>query len=71
MNVTPEFERDLKHLMARKRIRQKSEAIRLAVREAARRGTSSSYDYRAWLGLALKGPLNPRPKFRNEDQLWS
>ena len=72
LNVTPEFESDLKRFMKMKGIRLKSEAVRLAVREAARRDAAThEYDYRAWLGLALKAPLNPKPRFRGEDDLWS
>jgi hypothetical protein len=27
-------------------------------------------DFRALLGIGLKVPINPNPKFTNEDQLW-
>ena len=40
------------------------------MREAAR-AKASDTDYRSWLGLALKAPLNPKPRFRNEDELWT
>lgn len=71
LNVTPEFESDLRRFMKVKGIRQKSEAVRLAVREAARREAApQDYDYRGWLGMGLKAPLNPKPRFRGEDDLW-
>jgi hypothetical protein len=72
LNVTEEFERDLRRFMRQKGIAKQSEAIRLAVREAvARTGAASHSDYRSWLGLGLKSPLNPKPRFRSEDELWS
>ena len=72
LNVTPEFERDLHRYMKTKGITQKSDAVRQAVHEAARPGIANArYDYRAWLGLGLKHPLNPKPRFDSEDALWS
>lgn len=72
LNVTPEFERDLRRYMKRRKITRKSEAIRRAIREAVQRGSNTqAYDYRTWLGMGLKAPLNRRPRFRSEDDLWS
>jgi len=72
LNVTPEFERDLRQYMKRKGIANKSAAIRSAVREAAARVRSHpGTDFRSLIGIALKAPLNPNPKFRTEDDLWS
>lgn len=72
LNVTEEFERDLRRFMRQKGITKQSEAIRQAVREAvAKADAASRSDYRSWLGLGLKAPLNPKPRFRSEDDLWS
>lgn len=72
LNVTDEFECDLRRFMRQKGITKQSEAIRQAVREAvAKAGAVSHTDYRSWLGLGLKTPLNPKPRFRSEDDLWS
>jgi hypothetical protein len=72
LNVTPEFDRDLRRFMKQKGIARKSDAIRQALHEAVTRATASgSCDYRSWLGLGLKAPLNPKPRFRSEDDLWS
>jgi len=72
INVTEEFERDLRRFMRQKGIAKQSEAIRQAVREAvAKAGVASHADYRSWLGLGLKAPLNPKPRFRSEEELWS
>jgi hypothetical protein len=72
LNVTPEFERDLRHFMKKKRIAKKSDAIRRALHEAAARTQANTdFDFRSWIGLALKAPLNPKPRFKSEDELWS
>jgi hypothetical protein len=72
LNVTPEFERDLKLFMKRKGIKRKSEAIRTALREVAERAApKSDCDFRSLLGIGLKAPLNPNPRFKTEDELWS
>ena len=71
LNVTPEFERDLKLFMKRKGIRSKSDAIRSAIREAAARTAIAKTDFRSWIGIAAKDPPNPNQKFKTEDDLWS
>jgi hypothetical protein len=72
LNVTEEFERDLRRYMRQKGITKQSEAIRIALREAVAKGSAASHsDFRSWLGLGLKAPLNPKPRFRSEDELWS
>jgi len=72
LNVTPEFERDLRRFMREKGIAKKSDAIRQALREAvAKADAHFQSDYRSWLGLGLKAPLNPKPRFQSEDDLWS
>lgn len=73
INVTPEFEKNLKAYMKKKGIRQKSEAIRSAVSEAAEKiqeQKSEPYDFSKLLGIGLKAPLNPNPRFKNDDDLW-
>jgi hypothetical protein len=72
LNITPEFDRDLRRFMRERGIARKSDAVRLALREAvARSGRGKQYDFRTWLGLALKAPLRRKPKFHGEDDLWS
>src|SRR4026209_1771397 len=72
LNVTPEFERDLRQYMKKRGIERKSDAIRQAVREALQRPAGSQdYDFRSWLGLGLKAPLRRKPRFKSEDDLWS
>lgn len=71
LNVTADFERDLRQFMKQKKIASKSEAIREALHEAVARGTSAGdYDFRTWLGMGLKAPLRRKGRFRSEDDLW-
>jgi hypothetical protein len=72
LNVTPEFERDLKLFMKRKGIKRKSDAIRIALRELVERAApQADCDFHSLLGIGLKAPLNPNPRFKTEDELWS
>ena len=73
MHLTPAFERMLAQLMKVRRIKTKSEAIRLAVEEALDRAARSrkvppSFD--EWIGLAKRAPLNPTPRFATDRDLW-
>lgn len=57
--------------MKQKGFSSKSDAIRRVARDpGARSGPAAKSDYRSWLGLGLKTPLNPKPRFQNEDDLW-
>lgn len=72
INVTPEFEKDLQRLMRQRKCKTKTEAIRVAVHEAAQAETKK--DFSAFLklrGIGLVGPTNPNPRFKDEDDLWS
>lgn len=73
VNVTVQFARDLKAFMRARGLKQKSEALRLALREAVERlGTPGrTPDFKAWVGLANQAPRNRAPRFRSEDELWS
>lgn len=73
LRVKPDFERDLQRLMELRGIRTKSRAIRLAVREAleAALGGARRTEFNAWIGAALRAPLNPSPRFRDADDLWA
>ena len=72
LNLNPEFEENLKRFMRARKIKNKSEAIRIAVKEGLERamdGTAKS-DFRKWIGAGKKEPLNPSPTFSSEDDLW-
>lgn len=72
VNVTREFDRDLKLLMERRGLATKSEAVRTAVREAAERvSAASQFDFRTLLGMGLRAPLRRRFRPLTEDDLWS
>ncbi len=72
LHVKPDFERDLARLMRLRGVGTKSEAIRLAVREAVERARRSggSTSFTGWKGAALEAALNPRPRFTSDDELW-
>lgn len=73
IHLTSEFEQALAEYMRLRRIKTKSDAIRLAVLEGLereRRGREAP-DFSQWLGLAKGVPENPHPRFRSDDDLWS
>ncbi len=70
--LSPEFERDLQELMKIRGIRTKSDAIRIAVREIVHRGPApDTTQFGELLGAGLRSPMNPKPRFSAEDDLWS
>ncbi len=73
INQTPEFDSDLARLMRVRKIRTKSEAIRLAVKESLQRALeeSSSSSYGDWIGMACGTGENPNPRFQDHSELWS
>jgi hypothetical protein len=73
LHVTAEFEADLRRLQRLRKVRTKSEAVRLAVRETLKRELHSGVraDFREWLGLGLRAPLNPAPRFASDADLWA
>jgi Arc/MetJ-type ribon-helix-helix transcriptional regulator len=72
VNVTDEFEKDLRRVMKAGGYKTKSEAVRQAVRQAAARAHGKkAYDFRSLIGVALGGKENPNPRFKTEDDLWS
>lgn len=72
IHMTPEFEKRLAQLMRLRGLKTKSEAVRVAVAEAVGRAIedSEAADFGAWRGAALRAPLNPRPRFQSDDDLW-
>lgn len=72
IHVSPEFEANLKSYMQKKGITHKSEAIRQAMSEAVSRLKTEKRktDFRQWRGMALKAPLNKKPRFKSDDELW-
>jgi hypothetical protein len=72
VNVTPEFERDLKRYMSLRKLSTKSDAVRMALSEIVTilSAKSRPVDLRSLLGAGLKAPLNSKPKFKSDDDLW-
>lgn len=70
INVTDEFDQDLRLLMRARKIRRKSDAIREGIHELAERTRRRRAALEALRGIALKYPANPNPRFRSEDDLW-
>lgn len=72
IHLTPDFEQALSEYMKLKRVKTKSDAVRLAVQEAVQRerGLPVVPDFSRWIGLALQVPGNPNPRFRSDDDLW-
>jgi len=72
IHVTPEFARALQKLMRLRGISSKSEAIRLAVVEAAERQQAGAArtNFTKLLGIGKRAPENPNPRFRSDDELW-
>lgn len=73
LHLTPEFEAALAEYMRLRRVRTKSDAIRMAVQEAVEREhrQSQAPDFSHWLGLGLGAPENPNPRFRSDEDLWN
>jgi len=69
LNLTPQFERDLKKLMKARKIARKSDAIRYAV-SVASAAEEKRRDFSALLGAFASLPDNPNPRFGSEDALW-
>lgn len=71
IHVTPRFERALLRLMRARGLKNKSEAIRLAVEEAADRANAGARtDFATWRGAGLAAPTSERPRFTSDDDLW-
>ncbi len=73
MHITQEFNKQLKKLMKLRGFKTKSEAIRHAVNESVKLALKKTRttDFTSWVGCGKKAPLNPKPHFRSDDDLWS
>lgn len=72
LQVTADFEKSLSILQKHRHIKSKSEAIRVAVIEAAQKALAGkkTTDFHSWIGLALKTAPRSLPKLSDEDALW-
>ncbi len=73
IHLTPEFEKALTEYMRLRRVRTKSDAVRLAVLEAVdrERREQPTPRFSQWLGLGRQAPENPNPRFHSDEDLWS
>ncbi len=71
LHLTPDFEAAIDELMRLRRIRTKSDAVRLAVIETVEREKRVRRvpDFSTWFGLGRRVPENPNPRFRTDDDL--
>jgi len=71
INISDDFQKDLEAFMQARGIKTKSEAIKLAIKEAANLARrQQTTDYQSWLGSGLKADLNETRRFNTEDDLW-
>jgi|GEM_PF-1066475 len=71
--TTPTFMKQVTLLMKRHGCRTKAEAIRKAVADAVRQimAEDQKVNFQELLGIGLRTPLNPKPRFKSNDDLWS
>lgn len=71
INMTPQFEKDIRAYMKLKSIKYKSQALRAAVADCLKAPQKQpATDFRSWLGAANKGKQSPNPRFKTHAQLW-
>jgi hypothetical protein len=72
IHLTPEFEKALTEYMRLRRVKTKSDAVRLAVLEAVdrERRQQPAPHFLQWLGLGRQARENPTPRFRSDADLW-
>ncbi|HLG18750.1 MAG TPA: hypothetical protein VI895_02900 [Bdellovibrionota bacterium] len=72
IHLSPGFEKALKKFMLLRGIKNKSQAVRLALEESLNRSLKrqTTYDFTRWLGAGLRAPVNPQSKFGSDDDLW-
>ncbi len=72
IHTTAAFEAALRKFMRLRGLSNKSEAVRLAVEEAAERAAARRprKDFSALRRAGLRAPVNPAPRFASDDDLW-
>jgi hypothetical protein len=68
IQMTPEFENNLRRYMASRGIKNKSEAVRRAIEEGLGRTPDPSKF--SWTSLRGQGLGTTTPQFTGNDQLW-
>lgn len=72
IHLTDAFARDLQKFMKIRHISTKAEAIRTAIKEGLEHSAANekTTDFSAWLGLAKQVPINNKPRFKSDEELW-
>jgi len=72
IHITPEFEKNLNKFMKYKKLDTKSEALRVALKEALEQLETkpTAIDFRSWIGLGKQAPENKKLQFKTHDYLW-
>jgi len=72
INLAPEFQENLEKLMRLRGITSKSEAVRIAVKEAVERESAHKpmVEWASLIGWAKQFPEDPNAKLITEDELW-
>ena len=66
------FETALARFMRQRGLSTVGDALRVAIEEGVARTENGTppFDYRNWIGMARREPVNPSPQFRSDDDLW-
>lgn len=72
INLPDDILSDLDLLMRMKQLKNRSDAIRAAISQAAlmAKGVPDKVDFKSWQGAALKAPLAAQAYCLTEDDLW-
>ena len=72
INMTPEFEKDLKQLMKNRQLKTKAETIKIAIKECLDRTMlkQTRTDFKQWLGRGKEKAENNTRRFKSDDDLW-
>ena len=73
IHLTDEFSQQLEQFMRLRSLKTKSSAVREAVRSALKHELEQREraDFESWIGLATRSPINTKPQFNSDDDLWS
>lgn len=72
IQLNDDLERKLAHFMRLHHLRSRAKAILRVVEEIVERELARppAPDFASWLGMGLRAPLNPRPRFHTDGDLW-
>lgn len=72
VELDPELEQALAEYMKLRHIDTEAEALRAALVEVVEKERPrNGPDFSRWLGMGLRAPQNPEPRFRSDNDLWS